>query len=271
MSKQLAEQATTPASLRWRDLIRRKDDGAAEIHRPAQANLRTIAPGDEASETVNSMSSGSVPRFRRVRLTFAALRRCQMHDGAGDGGGDDGDGDAGNGPRPASASSGARPQRLSCRMQFQLANAGRDIDARLPLQRHGLKRHAALRSADQHGSASGPCFAVPHSPARVCDDAGPARISRSRHGPSRLLLDGKHQRPELVLRRSIPSLRTPLSTLRLQPHDRTRMTRGRCGSLRLHRNGLAPSTFRRSPGAPVHSINKRHRSRMAAQSAGIVN
>jgi hypothetical protein len=91
--------------------------------------------------------------------------------------------------------------------------------------------------------------------ARVRDDAGPARISRSRHGPSRLLLDGKHQRPELVLRRSIPSLRTPLSTLRLQPRDRTRMTRGRCGSLRLHRNGLAPSTFRRSPGAPVHSIH----------------
>jgi hypothetical protein len=42
MSKQLAEQATTPASHRWRDLIRRKDDGAGEIHRPAQANLRTI-------------------------------------------------------------------------------------------------------------------------------------------------------------------------------------------------------------------------------------
>ena len=89
--------------------------------------------------------------------------------------------------------------------------------------------------------------------ARVCDDAGPARISRSRHGPSRLLLDRKHQRPELVLRRSIPSLRTPLSTLRLQPHDRTPMTRGRSASLRLHRNGLAPSTFRRSPGAPVHT------------------
>jgi hypothetical protein len=32
----------------------------------------------------------------------------------------------------------------------------------------------------------------------------------------------------------------------------TRMTRGRCGLLRLHRNALAPSTFRRSPGAPVH-------------------
>ena len=84
---------------------------------------------------------------------------------------------------------------------------------------------------------------------------GYAAVTPSRHGPSRLLLDGKHQRPELVLRRSIPGLRTPLSTLRLQPHDRTRMIRGRCGSLRLHRNGLAPSTFRRSPGAPVHSIN----------------
>ena len=38
--------------------------------------------------------------------------------------------------------------------------------------------------------------------------------------------DGKHQRPELVLRRSIPSLRTPLSTLRLRPHDHTRMNSG---------------------------------------------
>src|SRR6478735_1130758 len=67
----------------------------------------------------------------------------------------------------------------------------------------------------------------------------------------------------IVLRRSIPSLRTPLSTLRLRPHDHTRMTRGRCSSLRLHRDGLAPSTFRRFPGAPVHSINSRlmHRSK----------
>jgi hypothetical protein len=61
--------------------------------------------------------------------------------------------------------------------------------------------------------------------------------------PSRLLSDGKHQRSELVLRHSIPSLRTPLSTLRLQPRHHTRMTRDRCGSLRLHRGGLAPPTF----------------------------
>src|SRR4029077_7344683 len=32
------------------------------------------------------------------------------------------------------------------------------------------------------------------------------------------------------------------------------ITRGRCGSLLLHRDGLPPSTFCRSPGAPVHSI-----------------
>lgn len=31
------------------------------------------------------------------------------------------------------------------------------------------------------------------------------------------------------------------------------ITRGRCGSLHLHRDGLPPSTFCRSPGAPVHT------------------
>jgi hypothetical protein len=32
------------------------------------------------------------------------------------------------------------------------------------------------------------------------------------------------------------------------------ITRGQCGSLLLHRDGLPPSTFCRSPGAPVHRI-----------------
>src|ERR1700724_1178470 len=41
----------------------------------------------------------------------------------------------------------------------------------------------------------------------------------------------------------------PLSTLRQYPHGYWRMTRGRCGSLLLHRDGLAPSTPCRSPGA----------------------
>src|SRR5215468_1451481 len=44
------------------------------------------------------------------------------------------------------------------------------------------------------------------------------------------------------LRRSIPRLYAPLSTLRRRPRGYLRMTRGRCGSLVLHRNGLAPST-----------------------------
>src|ERR1700682_922786 len=41
----------------------------------------------------------------------------------------------------------------------------------------------------------------------------------------------------------------PLSTLRRGPRGHLRMTRGRCGSLLLHRDGLPPSTPCRSPGA----------------------
>src|SRR5712691_6628351 len=54
----------------------------------------------------------------------------------------------------------------------------------------------------------------------------------------------------LPRRRPGAGLHTPLSTLHVRPHDRPRMTRGRCGSLLLHRNGLAPSALCRSPGAP---------------------
>ena len=41
--------------------------------------------------------------------------------------------------------------------------------------------------------------------------------------------------------------------------DNPCITRGQCGSLLLHRDGLPPSAFCRSPGAPVHSIRRRHR------------
>ena len=51
-------------------------------------------------------------------------------------------------------------------------------------------------------------------------------------------------------RRSQPGLHTPLSMLRVTPRGATRMTRGRCGSLPLHRSGLSPLTSCRSPGAP---------------------
>jgi len=44
---------------------------------------------------------------------------------------------------------------------------------------------------------------------------------------------GEHRHPEFVLRRSIPGLPIPLSTLRDNPRGSPRMTRGRCGSLSL--------------------------------------
>jgi hypothetical protein len=47
-----------------------------------------------------------------------------------------------------------------------------------------------------------------------------------------------------------------LPTLRRRPYGRLRTARGRCGSLLLHRKGLAPSTPCRSPGAlrkPSHN------------------
>src|ERR1700745_3832844 len=51
------------------------------------------------------------------------------------------------------------------------------------------------------------------------------------------------------LRGSMAGLCAPLSTLRRNPRGQLRMTRGRCGSLLLHRKRLALSTPCRSPGA----------------------
>ena len=51
-------------------------------------------------------------------------------------------------------------------------------------------------------------------------------------------------------RGSIPGPHFPLSTLRLRPCGRLRMTRGRCGWLSLHRMELSSTTFRRS--SPAH-------------------
>src|SRR5690606_17246904 len=54
---------------------------------------------------------------------------------------------------------------------------------------------------------------------------------------------GVRRHPECPrFRGSMAGLHAPLSTLHVQPHDCPRMTRGRCGSLLLHRNGLSPST-----------------------------
>src|SRR2546429_8346414 len=54
----------------------------------------------------------------------------------------------------------------------------------------------------------------------------------------------------------------PLPTLRRRPRGRQRTARGRCGSLLLHRSGLAPPTPCRSPGA-LRVLHAQPRSRVS--------
>src|SRR3954469_13673286 len=90
---------------------------------------------------------------------------------------------------------------------------------------------------------------LPETSVHASDDAGWSSHERTRS--CCLLLPRRHRHPGLhCFRRSIPGLHAPLSTLHPGPHGPRRMTRGRCGSLRLHRNGLSPSVSCRSPGAP---------------------
>ena len=94
---------------------------------------------------------------------------------------------------------------------------------------------------------------------RVCVHAKGLKTTRGGEGPCddgpapvAFCLPRRHQHPGLhCFRRSIPRLYAPLSTLRVLPRGSVpRITRGQCGSLLLHRDGLAPSTSCRSPGAP---------------------
>src|SRR5258707_15772911 len=66
--------------------------------------------------------------------------------------------------------------------------------------------------------------------------------------PVAFCMPRRHRHPELhCFRRSIPRLYAPLSTLRVLPRGSIpRMTRGQCGSLLLHCDGLSPSTSCRS-------------------------
>src|ERR1700680_3940800 len=66
--------------------------------------------------------------------------------------------------------------------------------------------------------------------------------------PVAFCMPRRHRHPGLhCFRRSIPRLYAPLSTLRVLPHGSDpRMTRGQCGSLLLHCNGLSPSISCRS-------------------------
>src|ERR1700726_1374874 len=66
--------------------------------------------------------------------------------------------------------------------------------------------------------------------------------------PVAFCMPRRHRHPGLnCFRRSIPRLHAPLSTLRVLPRGSDpRMTRGQCGSLLLHCNGLSPSISCRS-------------------------
>jgi hypothetical protein len=95
--------------------------------------------------------------------------------------------------------------------------------------------------------------------ARVCDRAEPSGCSRWRIRSSCLPLRSKRQRLGVCFfRGSMAGLCVPLPTLRLCPYGQRRTARGRCGSLLLHRSGLAPPTPRRSPGAQATKQSRQH-------------
>jgi len=86
--------------------------------------------------------------------------------------------------------------------------------------------------------------------ARFFDHAGSSRHSRLRACLNRLAPSQWCRHPGHVsLRGSMAGLCAPLPTLRCRPLERPRTAQGRCGSLLLHRTGLAPTTRCRSPGA----------------------
>ena len=78
------------------------------------------------------------------------------------------------------------------------------LDTEANIRRYFEPKLAALMIKDQKDAARR------HDAPNLDGDAGSACVLRYRHQPCCLLWDGKHQHPELVLRRSIPRLRPPL-------------------------------------------------------------
>jgi hypothetical protein len=108
----------------------------------------------------------------------------------------------------------------------------------------GLPDAASVLSSPRgdHGISRFPRRVFPYV-LGVSDRAGPERISRYRSASFRLPLVAQRRRPGLWgFHGSIPRPHVPLSTLRHRPCGRSRMTRGRCGSLCLHRMTLSFTT-----------------------------
>jgi hypothetical protein len=108
----------------------------------------------------------------------------------------------------------------SCRMRSSACDT---------LSRSCARRVLCWRQVLRPRRAFGPCHSAPET---CC-------LPRSK----------QRRHPGIGFRGSMAGLCPPLPTLRRRPYGRQRMARGRCGSLLLHRNGLAPPTPCRSPGA----------------------
>jgi hypothetical protein len=126
------------------------------------------------------------------------------------------------------------------------------------------------RGPEQHATHSG-CWSTVRSPGsrtrslRTCQGLRPRRVFGT------LAIDASlrfaFRKENCVGTRDVasfaaqsPGLCAPLSTLRRDPRGHLRMTRGRCGSLHLHRGGLSPPTScRYNPRTLImaHSANRR--------------
>src|SRR5207253_639368 len=136
-------------------------------------------------------------------------------------------------PRPFIIGYGSSPSR--CGPERRTA-AGQTWDLPVPVQ--GASAHARFFD---HAGPFGPCDGASET---CC-------LPRSK----------RRQHPGIGFRGSMAGLCPPLPTLRRRPRGRQRTARGRCGSLLLHRSGLAPPTPCRSPGAlRVLSAQPRSRS-----------
>jgi hypothetical protein len=85
--------------------------------------------------------------------------------------------------------------------------------------------------------------------ARFFDPAGPPSLAISCLAVLPSAFETASAPGNYRFRGSMAGLCPPLPTLRRRPCERQRSARGRCGSLRLHRVGLSPTTPCRSPGA----------------------
>src|SRR5438132_2208778 len=98
--------------------------------------------------------------------------------------------------------------------------------------------------------------------ARFFDHAGPFGPCDGASETCCLPRSKQRRRPGIGFRGSMAGLCPPLPTLRRRPYGRQRTARGRCGSLLLHRSGLAPPTPCRSPGA-LRVLHAQPRSRVS--------